>query len=282
MSWLYSQALVAAYSEAASLDGVPSAPLNSTPMPQAFLSPDRMTAFSRPSRFGMTFAPLTDDLGEAVLTWCLEASLARTSPTLAPEPDSQALARDSGPRWRASFATWNHATSSWRTSQLSHAEDSTSFSGTWPRWGSMLDGACSELVTPVLPIAENASGSLLPTPTASSYGTTNNGRRGDGSTFATAGTPSLATMARKNLWPTPTAGDAKSSGSRNTPMSKAHGGLSLTDAVRMDGGVGRTGPSGGPLNPTWVEWLMGWPLGWTALEPLAMDRFQQWLRLHGQ
>jgi DNA (cytosine-5)-methyltransferase 1 len=50
----------------------------------------------------------------------------------------------------------------------------------------------------------------------------------------------------------------------------------------MDGGVGRTGPSGGPLNPTWVEWLMGWPLGWTALEPLAMDRFQQWLRLHGQ
>jgi len=242
MSWLYSQALVAAYSEAASLDGVPSAPLNSTPKPQAFLSPDRMTAFSRPSRFGMTFAPLTDDLGEAVLTWCLEASLARTSPTLAPEPDSQALAQDSGPRWRASFATWNHSTSSWRTSQLSHAEDSTSFSGTWPRWGSMLDGACSELVTPVLPIAENASGS----------------------------------------WPTPTAGDAKSSGSRNTPTSKAHGGLSLTDAVRMDGGVGRTGPSGGPLNPTWVEWLMGWPLGWTALEPLAMDRFQQWLRLHGQ
>jgi hypothetical protein len=24
---------------------------------------------------------------------------------------------------------------------------------------------------------------------------------------------------------------------------------------------------GGSLNPTWVEWLMGYPLGWTALEP---------------
>lgn len=24
---------------------------------------------------------------------------------------------------------------------------------------------------------------------------------------------------------------------------------------------------GGSLNPTWVEWLMGFPLGWTALEP---------------
>jgi hypothetical protein len=22
----------------------------------------------------------------------------------------------------------------------------------------------------------------------------------------------------------------------------------------------------GSLNPTWVEWLMGWPVGWTALK----------------
>lgn len=38
---------------------------------------------------------------------------------------------------------------------------------------------------------------------------------------------------------------------------------------------------GGQLNPTWVEWLMGWPLGWTDLKPLAMDKFQQWLEQHG-
>lgn len=25
---------------------------------------------------------------------------------------------------------------------------------------------------------------------------------------------------------------------------------------------------GGTLNPDWVEWLMGWPIGWTDLEPL--------------
>jgi hypothetical protein len=29
---------------------------------------------------------------------------------------------------------------------------------------------------------------------------------------------------------------------------------------------------GGQLNPTWVEWLMGWPLGWTDLKPLEMDK----------
>ena len=38
---------------------------------------------------------------------------------------------------------------------------------------------------------------------------------------------------------------------------------------------------GGQLNPTWVEWLMGWPLGWTDLKPLGMDKFQAWQRSHG-
>jgi DNA (cytosine-5)-methyltransferase 1 len=39
--------------------------------------------------------------------------------------------------------------------------------------------------------------------------------------------------------------------------------------------------NGGKLNPTWVEWLMGWPLGWTDLKPLEMDKFQKWLEQHG-
>lgn len=38
----------------------------------------------------------------------------------------------------------------------------------------------------------------------------------------------------------------------------------------------------GQLNPDWVEWLMGWPIEWTDLKPLAMGRFQQWLSLHGK
>ncbi len=31
--------------------------------------------------------------------------------------------------------------------------------------------------------------------------------------------------------------------------------------------------NGGQLNPPWVEWLMGWPIGWTDLKPLEMDKF---------
>ena len=38
----------------------------------------------------------------------------------------------------------------------------------------------------------------------------------------------------------------------------------------------------GALNPTWVEWLMGWPLGWTDLDALAMDKYLNVPPLHGE
>jgi hypothetical protein len=34
------------------------------------------------------------------------------------------------------------------------------------------------------------------------------------------------------------------------------------------------------LNPLFVEWLMGWPLGWTDFAPVATASFQSWLRMH--
>ncbi len=79
MSWLYSRALVEEYLAGNYLDGERCALLSGNPTPQAFLPPDRMTDFCRPSRFGMTFAPLTDGLGAELLTWFLAASRARTS-----------------------------------------------------------------------------------------------------------------------------------------------------------------------------------------------------------
>jgi hypothetical protein len=39
---------------------------------------------------------------------------------------------------------------------------------------------------------------------------------------------------------------------------------------------------GGALNPEWVEWLMGWPIGWNDLKPLEMARFRKWLQQHGR
>ena len=37
---------------------------------------------------------------------------------------------------------------------------------------------------------------------------------------------------------------------------------------------------GGRWNPDWAEWLMGWPMTWTELAPLGMDKYQQWLQRH--
>ena len=67
-------------------------------------------------------------------------------------------------------------------------------------------------------------------------------------------------------WPTPTAHNAKEAAhpseyKRNQPTLAAQ--------------------AGGKLNPTWVEWLMGWPLGWTDLGVLATGKSRQWQRLHG-
>jgi hypothetical protein len=63
------------------------------------------------------------------------------------------------------------------------------------------------------------------------------------------------------MWPTPTAGDSRgtrnSTAIRKDPQSKHHEGTTLTDAAV---------PTGGQLNPIFVEWLMGFPLGWTDLE----------------
>ena len=47
-----------------------------------------------------------------------------------------------------------------------------------------------------------------------------------------------------------------------------------TDAQTVKGkGLKKLGSkAGGQLNPTWVEWLMGWPIGWTDLDVLETDK----------
>jgi DNA-cytosine methyltransferase len=63
----------------------------------------------------------------------------------------------------------------------------------------------------------------------------------------------LATAVRK--WPTMTHRDALNGGRDR----KRQGGKSLIQTQLYDG------HSDGELNPTWVEWLQGFPLGWTEI-----------------
>ena len=166
MSWLFSRALVEEFSEDTCSDGALSALSSGNPTPQAYLLPDRMTAFSRPSRFGMTFSPLTADRGEELLTSYLAGFPVRTSAQEEPGKGSTALGRDYGERWSESLAKLDPNLYSWRTPQLSLLEDSEQFSETWPRSGSMRSGTCFRRPTLAPTTYANVSG-LLPTPTKS-------------------------------------------------------------------------------------------------------------------
>ena len=113
MSWLFSQALVAEYLGENFSDGEPSAPLNGNPIQLAYCAPDKMTDFSRLSRFGMTFKPLTESRGEELLPLCLADVHAKTS---APQEKAQELTesdQECGEKWRASFVKWDQDSSLW-------------------------------------------------------------------------------------------------------------------------------------------------------------------------
>ena len=64
------------------------------------------------------------------------------------------------------------------------------------------------------------------------------------------------------MWPTPTVGDSKRPKVRHYECS-AFPMLGGTVAARHPEDIG------GRLNPEWVEWLMGFPAGWTDLEASA-------------
>jgi len=244
------------------------------------------------------------------LTWSAEGSPA--SPSASPAVDSPRPTNGgSGPRRGPSFATYDRAGRCWRTYRVSLAGDLETYSATWPRSGMTRSGTVYRL-PPSVPLTAAIGSSWLPTPAASPGGYNQSPSPG------AAVRPSLGTMARRAMWPTPTvtgnynrAGTSAKSGDglatavlrswptptaklgdpkRGMPSPSAAGARlragrrNLDDAVvwatptaRVAGrGRGWTGPgrplseqAGGPLNPTWVEWLMGFPPGWTDLDPSA-------------
>ncbi len=80
------------------------------------------------------------------------------------------------------------------------------------------------------------------------------------------GEPKLS--AQVKLWPTPTARDYK--GGRK-PETLAAAGRKPSNSLPDK--VNHAEQTTGQLNPTWVEWLMGLPTGWTELKPWAMEWF---------
>jgi hypothetical protein len=173
MSWHYSQALVAAYSAANCSGGEPCAPLNSTPTPEACSWPGKTTAALSPSPSGTTCEPSTARLGEAVLTWFLEAFPARTFQRLERVKESKESGPGCGGKCTELSVRFDRSTSSWKTHRSLFSEDLPWSSVTLPRWGIMRDGECWEQTPPDFLTDATESGCSLPTPSGVNGGRNN-------------------------------------------------------------------------------------------------------------
>ena len=254
---------------------------------------------------GLTCEPSMLDAG--VDRWI--ASLADSPAKISPSP---AAARESsketeagyGSNLPASFARFDPASSSWKTSAQSLFEESTPFSETWPRSGTMRSGCVFERQTWV-PRTGGSGGSVWPTARsedAQSCG--NHPGAMDSPTGATAqwATPRTITggaesgerkkelgrmtsgggdlQSQSEQWPTPQARDWKSGDvSKETAEKNARPLNEIAERFQSSPQDPAThyGQQSSPniptsrqrLNPGFVAWLMGLPWWWTHAEPIA-------------
>jgi hypothetical protein len=273
MSWLYSQALVEEYLGENSLDGEQSVPLSGNPIQQAYCALDKMMGFSRLSRFGMMYKPLTEGRGQELLTLYLAGFHAKTSAQQERVQELMESEAECGEKWLASFVKYDPDSSLWKTHQCSLLGDLEEFSETWPQWGLMRDGECWEQLTLERHIRGTESGlsEKLPTPQSTDFRdkpTSKSWKAKGGVNF------SLANPEIQKKWPTPRSCSAMAA--TLTDKGKRFPNLETVMAHSDKTTIG------GKLNPTWVEWLMGWPLEWTDLKPLEMDKSHCVPQQHGK
>ena len=80
------------------------------------------------------------------------------------------------------------------------------------------------------------------------------------------------------MFPTPTATDYKGAYTKESMVSS--GGIDRAGLLRNVGHMDNPeykAADGGQLNPAWVCWLIGWPLGWDHMDPLNPEAFRAWL-----
>lgn len=259
MSWLYSQALVEDYRRAKSSAGEPFAPWKTTPMPEMFLSHAKTTEALSLSQSGMRCEPLPGTSGADLLTWFRADSLAKTSVRRARERESKVSVADYGVRWRVLSVKFDPVTSSWKTPPSLFGEGLTSCLPTLPRWGLMRGGELWERITPP-PLTSARESGFWATPTTESGGElgaemlerlATSGRRESGARMQIC----LRDQVRdRRLWATPTVcGNYNKKGASQTSGNGLATQVSKTEISAR-------------LNPDWVEWLMGWRIGWSSLE----------------
>ena len=136
-----------------------------------------------------------------------------------------------------SFAYYDRDTSSWKTCQQSFLEDLESFSGTWPRQGIVVNMRAYQRRLLKEPVTRETGGGwsdMLPTP-----------RAAKGMEMRLS--KNMAKLEHKKYLETEMAARIH-----------IHGETHLTNSKEIG--------ENGVLNPSFVELLMGFPLGWTELK----------------
>jgi hypothetical protein len=196
------------------------------------------------------------------------ASPAKTSVSQEKARELKAAAAASGLSTPELLASYDPASSSWRTSQLCLDGALTEFSETWPRSGLMRSGIAYQLPPLARLTDETDFGSWL-TPQA---------QDAKHSGLAASDQDRGLLAVQVQMWPTPTARDYRSGKRSDEGWQRRLAdtrGWQLNDVVARFPTPTANRRSGlqshgvnvilGLLNPTWVEWLMGFPAGWTDL-----------------
>jgi hypothetical protein len=192
------------------------------------------------------------------ITWPRSTSFAagsrvRTSASQAAAPDSTASGLAYGPSSGGSFANFDRASLSWKTSQRSWDEDSERYSETWPRAGMTRSGTAYQR-QPLAPLTDGTGSGLWPTPTATDY---------KGSTAVGLRRGTLAEAA-ENLPPwilCPCCGE-----NYLCTVHMMHAFECPCPSVDAWPSDPYTARVPGRLHPEFTEWLQGFPIGWTACD----------------
>jgi len=181
-----------------------------------------------------------------------------------------------------SFAYYDRDTSSWKTCQQSFLTDLELFSETWPRQGITVNGVAYQRHI-LEPVTREIGGGLLPTPLASAMDRKAKFKQGGtpllGALLPTpratsAMTENLKTVKQRGrnignleeviaFLPTPCSRDHKDSGEKvNYKKAAKKGKLA---GVMVESRSNKTGKDT-YLNPSFVEEMMGYPVGWTELK----------------
>jgi len=288
MSWHYLREVAGESLVDICSDGEPLPPLKSKITHAEFYCKGKLMDSYLDSLCGTTFAPLMDTPGEAKSMSSAGVFPVRTSLPQEKEMDSMGSGQDSGHTWRGWLARFDPLSCSWRTAQCSLLGEEQELLLTLPKWGMTRNGLLWEL--PMLAHLTSGTGCGLSPDNESFFHTPNTTGMDGGSNSR------KALRKRLDLWPTPVHSEARQ-GLQIRREGKKGTQTSLSTAVltwptpRTAGMCGGSGSwnllnknttveearqmgagNGGQLNANWVEWLMGWPIGWTDLKPLGMDK----------